>query len=293
MREKLVKGIANYFNTNEQWLNFIKNDLSYPHSERELYHSHIYVDMSIHPTSMHPIMSAFWKKQGYPLERCIDPQSPKPKQGGLHGCCPTGVTNFDFFFRYNKDAILAPMPPEADEAEHGFNALSWSKEYQDEFYKDFHFQAVGPREVAKIKSWFKSKHWKECLEQVMDPGVTHCHCNTELSFDPGIIMAYAIEDLASKGWVVERAYPSVYDVHGTYQGKIVFLVGYPEKVFDICWRFNPEVTICRATEGWIFPTPGFDTWYYTGYQGVIDNAEFISLTDEEINAAISLLEKVL
>ena len=116
MRENLVKGIASYFNENEHWLGFIKNHLSYPHSEKELYHSHIYVDMSIHPASMHPIMYAFWQEQGYPLQRGIDPQSPKPKQGGLHGCCPTGVTNFDFFFRFNKDVVLGAMPPEAEAA---------------------------------------------------------------------------------------------------------------------------------------------------------------------------------
>ena len=250
MAKKHVQGVINYFHS-DHWMDFIKNHLSYPDSEKESYHAHIYVDVSVHPASLHPIMYAYWEKIGYPMERCIDPQSPKPKQGGLHGCCPLGVTNYDFFFRYNEDAILEPMPPEAMEAEHGYNALSWGKDYQNEFYKRFDFKAVGPREISIIKAWLRSKHWKECFANVMNPEITHCHCNVELNFDPGIIMVYAIEDMASKGWIVERVYPSVYDVHGTYQGKIVFLVGHPEKVFDICWRYNPDVTIQRATRGWI------------------------------------------
>ena len=286
MAQKHVQGVIDFFK-GAHWENFITNHLSYPDSEKELYHSHIYVDMSVHPASLHPIMQAFWEKKGYPLERCIDPQSPKPNQGGLHGCAPTGVTNFDFFFRYNKDAILEAMPLDAKESEHGHNALSWGKDYQDEFCKKFQFKTVGPREVEDIKAWFRSKHWKECLEQVMKPNVTHCHCNVELNFDPAIIMAYAIQDLATKGWVVDRAYPSVYDVNGTYTGKTVYLVGHPEKVFDICWKYNPDVTIQRATEDWIFNTPGFDTWYIDSYNKVLDDGDFYLMTQKEIDEVIA------
>ena len=286
MAQKHVQGVINFFK-GEHWNNFITNHLSYPDSEKEFYHSHIYVDMSVHPKSMHPIMYAFWKKKGYPLERSIDPQSPKPHQGGLHGCAPAGVTNFDFFFRYNKDAILEAMPIDAKEAEHGHNALSWGKEFQDNFTKQFQFRNVGPREVEQIKAWFRSKHWKECLEHAMEPTVTHCHCNVELNFDPGIIIAYAVQDLATKGWVVERAYPSVYDVKGTYTGKTVYLVGHPEKVFDICWKYNPDVTIQRATEGWIFDTPGFDNWHIDSYNKVIDDGDFYVMTQDEINEVIA------
>ena len=286
MAQKHVQGVIEFFK-GDHWQSFIKNHLSYPHSEKDLFHSHIYVEMNVHPTSLYPIMYAFWQKKGYPMERCIDPQAPKPKQAGLHGCAPTGVTDFDFFFRFNKDVVLGAMPLDAPEAEYGHNALSWGKDFQDEFYKKFAFKAVGPREVAEIKAWFRSKHWKECLMHTMNPTVTHCHCNVELSINPDVLTAYAIQDLASRGWVVERALPSVYDVKGTYTGKTIYLVGYPEKVFDICWRYNPDVTIRRATESWIFDTPGFDNWYISSYNKVIEDGDFYMMTDDEIKEVIA------
>ena len=45
----------------------------------------------------------------------------------------------------------------------------------------------------------------------------------------------------------------------------------PEKVFAVCWKYNPDVTIQRATKGWIFDTPGFDNWYIDMYNKVIED----------------------
>ncbi|MGE4283557.1 MAG: hypothetical protein AB7G87_07505 [Clostridia bacterium] len=283
-KKDYVQGIIDYFN-GEQWTSFMNDHLT--HEDEEVYHAHVYFDSSVHPKSLHPIMHAYFKAKGMPLDRIIDPQSPKVKVGGLHGIHPFGQQHFDWFFRFNADVVLASMPADIKEAEHGHNLLSWGKKYQDEFMSQFTFKTVGPREAKEIRDYFLSKHWKETLAFTVNPEVTHAHSNVEISFDPKIMELYASEALAKIGWTVEKVVPCVYDVNGTYTGKIVYLLGYPEKMFDICWKFNPDVTVRPAQEGWIFDTPGFDIWYYHMYNKVIEEGDFYELTQEEIDQVIA------
>jgi hypothetical protein len=290
MPKKHVDGLIAYFK-GEQWNNFIKNHLEHP--DEEVYHAHLYADSSVHPDSMKKLMFSYFDSIGHPLTRRIDPVSPHPGQAGLHSVYPEGLVHFDMYLRFNGDVVLDAMPPDAKEAEHGSNALSWGKIYQDAYLKDkgYFFKTVGPREEQQIKDYFLGKHWKEMRTHVLNEDVCHCHMNVEISFDPKVLEIYAREALAKMGWTVERIVPCVYDVNGVYTGKLVFLLGNPEEVFDICWIYNPDVTICRAQNGWIFPEAGFDNFMVYPYNEVLKTADFYTLTDEEVAAVAASFKK--
>ena len=48
---------------------------------------------------------------------------------------------------------------------------------------------------------------------------------------------------SEKGWEVHYLCPNVYLLDDRYVGKIVFIGKQPEKVYDIGWRFNPDVSL--------------------------------------------------
>ena len=282
-KKDYVQGIIDYFK-GDQWTSFMKDHLTHP--DEEVYHAHIYFDTSVHPDSLYPIVSAYFESQGMPLDRKIDPQSPKPEVGGLHGIHPSGQQHFDWFFRFNPDVVLAPMPPDSKYAEHGSNLLSWGKNYQDDFVEQFSFKTVGPDDDEEIRKYFLTKHWKRTLEYVVNPQVTHAHANVEINFDPKILELFANEALAKIGWTVEKVVPCVYDVKGEYTGKIVYLLGHPEEMFDICWKYNPDVVIRPAIEPWITDTPGFDVWWLDNYEKVLSGGDYYKLSEDEINQVI-------
>ncbi|MCL2380087.1 MAG: hypothetical protein FWC64_00670 [Treponema sp.] len=290
MAKNHVDGIISFFD-GEFWNDFVDNHISHPDGD-VVYHAHIWLDTNIHPDSMFPIMYAYWKAKGHPLDRAIDPMSPKPHVGSLHGCHPIGLGNFDYFYRFNKDVVIGPMPPHLPEAELGHNKLSWGKKYQDEFVKQFQFKVVGEEEDAMIRAYFKTKHWKEFIAHIMDPQVMHCHANFEINFDPKIFELHTREEFKKMGWRLDLVVPCVYVVQGKYTGKNVFLAGHPEKVFDTCWKFNPDVVIKPAEDNWIYgQDPGFDIWRRSLLSDVLSANDFYRLTDSEIAEVIASFKK--
>lgn len=284
MAKEHVQGIIDFFK-GEFWNDFVENDLV--HKDEVVYHAHIYLETNVHPESLHPIMYAYWEAKGKPINRAIDPMSPKTHVAALHGVQPEGLPAFDFFIKYSKDHVLAPMKADDPLAEEGHNKLSWGKNYQDEFVKQFDFKVVGPQEDEEIRKYFKSKHWKEVKDHVMDPNIMHCHANYEISFDPKIMEMFAREELGKMGWVIDTVYPCVYNVRGQYTGKNVFFLRHPEKVFDMTWRFNPDVVMKPSDAEWIFGDDrGFDIWRRPLYDAVLEENEFYHLTDDEIKEVI-------
>ena len=281
MAKNYAQELIKYFK-GEQWTNFMNNHLL--HENDEVYHAHIYCDSSVHPETMKKVLFNYFEAVGHPLTRRIDPVSPHPGQAGLHSIHPLGLPHFDMYLRGNEKVVFEEMPADAEEAEHGFNALSWGKNYQDDYLreKNYLFKTVGPREEKEIKAFFLGKQWKEMRQYVLDEDICHCHMNVEINFDPKILEIYAREALALMGWTVERVVPCVYDVHGAYTGKLVFLLGQPEEVFDIAWIYDPDVTIRRARKGWVFDLPGFDNFEAGPYAEVLEAANFRQLTEEEL-----------
>jgi hypothetical protein len=214
--------------------------------------------------------------------------SPKEYVGALHSVAPMGLPAFDFFYRFNKSTVLGPMPPDIPQAENGKNKLSWGKKFQDQFVKQFDFKVVAEEEDKQIKAYYLTKHWKDTITNVMNPQIMHCHANFEINFDPKIFELYTRQALAEIGWRVEKVVPCVYDVKGTYTGKNVFLVGYPEKVFDTTWRFNPDVVIRSSEKSFLYGIdPGFDIWYRPQLDKVLDANNFYKMSNDEISEVIA------
>jgi len=283
MRKNIIEGLAEYFKS-EHWLTFLNFHLQNP--DTEIWHAHIYVETMIHPESLLPIMEGFFENYNHPLVRKIDFLSPAPGVGALHNVHPGSLPHFDLFFRFNPDAILAPM--EKSKGEFGQNALSWGKKDMDEFYKQFQFKAIGPSEEAEIRKYFRSRHWKQAVGLIMHPDVIHVHCNLRISFDPKILELIARDTLAQQGWTIDKVVPNVFNVRGRYRGKLVFLGTYPERVYDLGWKYDHEVVIAPSYEPWYRDDcqPGFDLCFTSEFDRVVAADPYVKLTQEEVNAVV-------
>jgi hypothetical protein len=299
MRNELVKGAADYFN-GPHWDDFMANHLLREKGE-EVYHIHLYVDTKLHPKTLEQLIDRYFNILNRPLDRSMDPQQQRKNVASVHGIHPVGCPHWEMIFRFNEHTILGPMPTDSPESEHGKNILSWDRACMNEFMTKIPFKVAGPREDAIIKEYFSSKHWKDTLAYVVDPGVTHVHPNIEISFNPKIFEIYACQAMKEIGWVVDKVVPCIFDMktcvrdknlppddpRNTYAGKINFNLGHPEKMFDYAWMFNPNVVIRPAQQEWIFDTPGFDVWKMTNYDAFLAANNYVELTKEEINAVVS------
>jgi hypothetical protein len=293
MRDNLINEIISYF-CGEQWKDFINNHLIRKKGE-EVYHVHLYVDTSIHPDSMNRILDNYFSVIGFPYARSPHPQAQRPGIASIHGIHSHGCPHWEMIFRFNSKVVLEAMPETAPEAEHGQNLLSWDRTCMNDFVKNVPFKVVGPREEATIKQYFLSRHWKHVLTNVMDDSISHFHPNLEISFDPKIFEIFATQALERIGWTVEKVIPSIFDIKNLtknrvvaeddpirqykYIGKICYILGYPEKMFDFAWLYNPDVVIRPATHAWCFETPGFDVWRVENYDKFISQSSYLESTE--------------
>jgi hypothetical protein len=112
------------------------------------------------------------------------------------------------------------------------------------------------------------------------------HINVHTSIHPDIIQPYAEEALRREGFEIYYTCPNVYLVDGKYRGKLVFMGREPEVVFDIGWKFRPDVLIEPAWEPWIYEAnPGYDVWTAAMLAEVM-NEEYVRLSDEEIREVL-------
>jgi hypothetical protein len=285
IRQNLVDATIDYFRS-EHWNNFCDFHLKNPDSE--IWHGHIYVETSIHPDSLVPIIEGYFQGIGHELSRKIDFLTPGPETGlgALHNIHPPPLPHFDFFFRYNANSVISPM--DREKAEKGENALSWGKKFLDDFYRQFDFKSVGPAEEDEIRNYFKLRHWKQTLSFIMDPDVIHVHCNLKINFDPKIIELISRDVLAQQGWTIDKVVPNVFNVKGEYRGKLVFLGSWPEKVYDIGWMYDPDVVIAPSLEPWGRDDcpPGFDLCFTSEFEQLIAADPYIRLEDSEVNSII-------
>ncbi|UOA32846.1 hypothetical protein DSM110093_02653 [Sulfitobacter sp. DSM 110093] len=276
-----AKAVADYL-ASDHWNGFLK-DL-----EGDVWHSHIYADTCIHPDSLNTVIEAYFAKRGQPLLRRIDYLTPSAtsKVAALHNLHPDGLPHFDLFFRFKAGCALAPMAPER--AQDGRNILHWGKAVLDDFHQQFPFKIVGVKEEEEIRRYFKSRHWKDTLNMIMDPDIIHLHCNLVINFDPKILELLAREALAAQGWTIDKVVPNIFNVHGTYKGKLVFLGTHPERVYDIGWEFAPDTLIAPADKPWSrndVPI-GFDLCFTSEFDRLIASQDFVTLSDEEIQSII-------
>jgi hypothetical protein len=76
-----------------------------------------------------------------------------------------------------------------------------------------------------------------------------------------------------------------------YRGKITYSLAHPEEVFDISWKFNPEVTIRPSRETFVFDIdPEFDIWTVEMFEDTaVRGGEYVNLSDAEIQTVIDTL----
>ncbi|NPV54950.1 MAG: hypothetical protein HPY71_15795 [Firmicutes bacterium] len=288
-RESIVKEIGDYFKS-PHWQGIIK---LWKNPDEPVYHAHAFVDNQVDYRCLQPIVEANLEANGLILDREIDHVGPGPGRAALHGIHP-GSRGFmplvDWFWKYSSDVVLKPMDPAQGEG--GKNLIWWGKSYMDEWFKQFEFKCVGPYEEEEILNWIKnSRQWKKMvylLENMEKEGISHFHTNTEINFDPKVFDIFARQAMKEIGWTICNATPCVYKVGNEYRGKITYSLAHPEEVFDISWKFNPDVVIRPSTETFVFTDdPEFDIWTVKMFDDTaVRGGEYIKLSDVEIQAVI-------
>lgn len=293
--KEVTQEVVKYFKS-DQWQELMH---MITQTEEEIYHIHMYWENQVDAQSLTKLMTQYFSRKGLALDRKIDLVSPSPSEGvvGLHSVHPHDpersmyIPAIDMYWRYNPNVIMEP----ADHAkgESGKNLIGWGKKYMDNYYKQFDFKSVGPREEREIAKYFQSAHWKKALRLVADPLYNHYHFNVELNFEPWILKVFAIEALKEVGWTVDHVVPCVYKgVGGKYQGKMVFLGAYPEEVYDIAWYYTPDVVIRPTTFEFSgdLPEDGdfrFNVTRIKYRDELVQRDDYVTLTDEQIEEVLS------
>jgi len=241
-------------------------------------------------------MERCFAKKGLALDRKIDLTSPSPGVAGLHSVHPSDperslyIPAIDMYWRYNPNVVLEAASPAKGES--GKNLIGWGKRYMDNYYKQFDFKCVGPREEREIAKYFQSAHWKKTLRLIESGLYTHVHANLEINFDPWILKVLTIDALKEVGWKVQHVIPCVYiGAGGKYQGKIVFLNSFPEEVWDWGWAYNPDVVIRPATfkfSGYIVEDGdiSYDVWTKRYLNELLSKDKYETLSDEQIEEIV-------
>ena len=279
-RQALLEEVIDYFAYSDHWHRLCA---VLPDPDPQGSHLHAYVKTSVHPDSLETIMTGYFDRLGWPSIRKIDHMSPKAGMGSLHGIEPEGKLHFDFQWFFQEDVGLRPL----DGGESGCNLLVWNRWYINQYYRQFPFREFGKDEKNVVEAYFKSNHFMKGLEFPVMPTTCHMHINVHSSVHPDVIQPHAEEALRREGFQIYYTCPNVYLVDGKYRGKLVFMGKKPEVVFDIGWKFTPEVVIAPAWEPWIFEDhPGYDVWTSAMLAEVM-NERYVRLSDEEIAAVLN------
>ena len=282
-RQELLEEVRHYFADSDHWHRLCA---SLPDPDPQGSHLHAYVETSMHPDSFETIMTGYFERMGWPSSRKIDHMSPRTGMGSLHGIEPEGKLHFDFNWFFRKEVGLRPL----DGGESGCNLLVWNRWYINQYYRQFSFREVGPHEENALESYFRSDHFLKGLEFLVMPTTCHMHINVHASVHPAIIQPYAEEALRREGFEIYYTCPNVYLVDGKYRGKLVFMGKEPEVVFDIGWKFTPDVAIEPAWEPWIFEGhPGYDVWTSAMLAEVM-NEDYVRLSNEEIAGVLDVCQ---
>jgi hypothetical protein len=290
---EITKGVVNYFKS-DQWQELMH---MLTQTDEEIYHIHMYWENRVEAQSLSKLMTRYFAQKGLILDRKIDLVSPSPGVAGLHSVHPHDperslyIPAIDMYWRYNPNVVLEPASH--DRGESGKNLIGWGKNYMDNFYKQFDFKCVGPREEREILNYLESAHWLKNLRLVDSGLYAHVHANLEINFDPWILKTLTIDALKEMGWKMAHVIPCVYKgPGGKYTGKIVFLTAYPEEVWDYGWVYNPDVVIRPATfEFSGYPVEDgdirFDVWTKKSLNELLAKDKYESLTDAQIEEILS------
>jgi hypothetical protein len=249
----------------------------------KVYHIHHWVDTSLHPESLLLALQFYFARQGWEIDREIDTYvlSPRPI-AAIHGVCAKGLPHFDLNFRYRPDVVLAPMPADGVKD----NCQAWGESYMKKFHSQFHFRSVGPQEQEAIEAWFHSAHWDRACRHCEDPRVVHIHVNVVTSVHPDTITEAAKRAFKKEGWTLWDYTPCIFDVRGVTTGKIVYMLSYPQQIFDICWRFDPDVILAPSPKPFMLTDPEFDVRTQDDLPAFLASGNWMKLSRAELRRAI-------
>jgi hypothetical protein len=285
-KDKAIQGVVDYFN-GDQWRRLMAALVQDPDPTGT--HIHAFVETCVDPLALQKIMESYLAAKGYPIARRIDVMSPRPQMGSLHGVEPKGLAHFDWNWFYNESVALAGSPG-GELGESGCNLCVWNRSYMKEYYAGFPFrQAIGPAEVEALRAYFRSDIWHKGLEACIHPLTNHGHINVYASVHPDVLQRFAEESLKEKGWEIFYTCPNVYLVDGVYTGKLVFMGKSPEAVYDLGWKFDPNVVIAPAGQHWVFKDQiNYDLWTQDLLDKVLDRP-YVKLSDAEVQRVIEAI----
>lgn len=284
-KEKTIQGVISYFKS-DQWRRLMAMLVQDTDPQRT--HAHVYTETSVAPLALQEIVEGYLARMDRPVARRIDVMAPKPGMGSLHGVEPKGLAHFDWNWFYNPEVTLAPTQG-GEKGESGCNLCGWNRSYIEEYYSDFPFRQVGPREEDALRAFFRSDYWHEGLAACTRPTTNHGHINCYTSIHPDTIRRFAEESLREKGWEIYYTCPNVYLVDGKYTGKLVFLGKNPEAVYDLGWKFKADTVIEGVKEHWCFADKmSYDLWTTSMLEPVLA-LSYVKLNQDDVRRILDTI----
>lgn len=287
IREEVLRSIKDYF-AGEQWRTLqdrVEND------RENSYHAHIFVDTSLHPLTFCDVLRTYYAAIGMPIDRAIDLQPSNVGFNMLHGIHPAGSFHYDVAWRYNPACVLAPMPHELVKEKN--NLQIWGRKEIDDFFGQYRFVRATGQAKEDLDAFFRSPEWDQTVEYVLDTTIAHFHTNVEMSIHPDDLRDAALEAIGRQGWKLQKHIHCIFSPYkGWTTGKVVFLLEEPEVMFDIAWKFNPDVTIRPSTVHFMLQdSTVFDVRRKEKIEFYTSGGEFIVLSDDELRELGGLLKR--
>lgn len=290
IRTNIINAINDYFRS-PQWSALedrLEND------KEKTFHAHIFVNTTLHPTTFSNVLKAYYRTRKMEVDRPIDLQPSNVGHNMLHGIHPSGTFHFDLAWKYKAGVIIEPM--EEDAIKEKNNLQIWDEKITYDFFKQFDFVTHPTAEQQKdIAAFFTSSVWDENRGYVLDKNIAHFHMNIETCLHPDIIRDAGLAAIKKEGWTVQKLLHCLFSPYkGWTTGKVVYLMDTPRVMFDIAWKFNPDVTIRSSQVPFMGVTPGkngFDVRYNENMDFFTDAGEFITLTDAELKELEGLFAK--
>lgn len=278
---KAIDALQEYWQS-DHWQRFL-HDFLEKDGER-VYHMHHFVETRIHPESLLHAVQFYFAKHGWEIDREIDMyvQSPRPV-GTIHGICAKKMPHWDLQFRYSHDEYIKPMGPDGNKKD----LESWGESFMRDFFARFPFEPVGAKEEGIIEDWFHSAQWDKACAHVEDPKAVHVHANILTSVHPDAIIPAALRAFKREGWSVWDYVPCVFDVRGETVGKTVFMLSYPQQIFDICWQFEPGTIVQPSPRHFLVDRdPEFDVRTQGDLTGFIASNDYIRIPRAALRESI-------
>ena len=205
-------------------------------------HAHVYVESSLHPHDLAPIVKGYFNNRAYSLRRDLIFLSHGHGVTNIYNVHPSlEKAHFEIFMYYNSEVVIEPAG--ADTARGGTDLEVWDKNYMDSFFDQFSFADPTEEDITSVRTFYQGKEWWQGYNFMSEQGSLHCHVPVLSKLHPHVLAEIGAEEISRRGWTVDKTVTCVYGMKKREQIKTVFLCSDPQVVVELDYDYNADAVI--------------------------------------------------